>query len=35
MPYRIYYLGHWYPIAVPVERQIAKAAILRGLRAQY
>lgn len=35
MPYRIYYLRHWHPMTDPVERQIAKAAILRTLRAQY
>lgn len=35
MPYRIYYLQYWHPITDPVERQIAKTAILRSLRAQY
>lgn len=35
MPYQIYYLRHWHPITDPIERQIAKAAILRSLRAQY
>lgn len=34
MPYRVYYLER-YPMTDPTERQIAKAAILRSLRAQY